>query len=600
MDKKDIKNKKFVTTIESEDTLQKQQEQYNIDIIKNASNEKLMQEVINRSTSNNKNKKKVPSLAFTEDPQYMNHHAGIYKLKHDLLPDEVIKKIRVQNLLVAAILRARGNTLSMMGHIRKNRFDVGIEVDVKPELKDYIEPEQMVKIQERIDRFKKLLLNCGHYEKLQKKDKMTLATYLDIQTRNGTSFGKFATEIIRDPDTGEFDRFRPTDAGTIKPAVRKGEAANSIRQSSIKWLESSSGEEIDIDIDKFKEDEYNWVQVIRGKPIQAFTDDEMDVYDLFPSSDVEHNGYPVTPLDTAVNSLITFMNIETYNRLYFQNGRGTRGMVVIRSDDMDQAVLEDMKQQFNASINNVNNSFRTPLFGVGKEDDVQWMPMTAQKRDGEFQFLFDQVARNILAAFNMSPDELPGYAHLSRGTNQQSLSESNNEYKLIAARDTGIRPLILKIQDFFNERLFSLIDPELSQLCDITFAGLDAETKQQESVRLQQDMPIHYDYDTLMDEVEKQPVGDHMGGAIPFNERYRLVLDSYLDTGKVMGEFMNSPSSFVDPLLKYKRDQFWAQNIQMLAQFNPAAALAYFNSRKDSMDILKMLLKDWLDEDETK
>src|SRR5690606_11242789 len=118
------------------------------------------------------------------------------------------------------------------------------------------------------------------------------------------------------------------------------------------------------------------------------------------------------------------------------------------SDEIDQSVIEDMKQQFNASINNVTNSFRTPIFGVAKEDTINWVSTQPQRKDGEFQFLFDQTTRNILSSFNMSPDELPGFTHLSRGTNQQSLSESNNEYKLIAARDTGIRPLLLHFEAF--------------------------------------------------------------------------------------------------------------------------------------------------------
>jgi hypothetical protein len=56
----------------------------------------------------------------------------------------------------------------------------------------------------------------------------------------------------------------------------------------------------------------------------------------------------------------------------------------------------------------------------------------------EFQYLNDTNARVIMSAFQVSPEELPGYQHLSRGTNNQALSESNNEYKLEAARDVGI------------------------------------------------------------------------------------------------------------------------------------------------------------------
>jgi hypothetical protein len=298
-----------------------------------------------------------------------------------------------------------------------------------------------------------------------------------------------------------------------------------------------------------------------------------------------------------MQTVTTHISIETYNRLYFANGRATKGILVIKSDEIDQGTIEGIKQQFNASINSVGNSFRTPIFGVSAEDDIQWLPMNMQKKDGEFQFLYDSVARNILAAFNMSPDELPGYGHLSKGTNQQSLSEANNEYKLTAARDTGIRPLILKFQDFINEKLFPLIDPELSQICIITLSGLDADTRQNEALRLQSDMPLHMAMDDVMSYVDKKPMGVHLAGRVSFNERYQVIVDKYLDTNNFLGHQVD-PAFMVDPVLKYKRDGFWFQQVQLLMQSNPIAIQAYYAHRPDNFELLKMLEQDMLDEDE--
>lgn len=580
-------------------SLQNIQDQFNETMVKNSGsdlNQEMMKSLINHATGSANRNKHIPRLAFAENPTSYDNYAGIYKLKKGLIPDNILKQIRIQNFLIAAILRARGNTLSMMGHIRKDRFDVGIEVEIKNEFKDHIEPEQMVKINERIDRFLKLLINCGHTDGLDEEDKMTLPDFLYTQVNNGLGLGRFATEIIyREDDQSEFHRFRPVDSGTIYKSVRKGEAAENVRRSSIQSLEYVTG--TTIDKQALEQDEYTWIQVIDGTPKQAFSSDEMIVYNLYPSSDVEHNGYPVTPIDTAMTSVTTHMSIEQYNKLYFQNGRAAKGMLVINSDEIDQSVIEDIKQQFNASINNVTNSFRTPIFGVSKEDGVNWVSTTPQKKDGEFEFLFDQTVRNILSAFNMSPDELPGFAHLSRGTNQQSLSESSNEYKLIAARDTGIRPLILRIQDFLNEKLFPIIDPELSQLCNIVIAGFDAETKEQESQRLERDSNLHYNYDQIMEEVDKEQVGDAMGGSLPFNERYRQILDTYLNVNEIQEHFMNDPSAIVDPMLKFKRDQFFFQWIEIMAQYNPEAVMAYFSTRKDAKEILRMYLEDYLLDD---
>lgn len=541
----------------------------------------------------------VPRIALTEDPVVHDNYFGMFKNKRKLMPDSTIKKIRQEDHLVASILRARGNTMSMFGRIRKDRFDIGIECVVKPEYDEIIAPDQRIKIQQRIAKVLNMIINCGSNDGVSMEDRMLLSEYFYIQAQNGLSFGRFTTEVIYDEDDNGnkvFHRFRPTDAGTIMKAVRKGEDkhAEDLRRSSLKLLEEMHG--YNLDPEASLSGEYRWIQVVENVPRQAFSQDEMLVCNLFPSTDVEHNGYPLTPLDTIMQSITTHISIETYNRLYFANGRATKGMIVIQSDEVDQATIESIKQQFNSSINSVGNSFRTPIFGVSSEDKVQWMPMNQQKKDGEFQFLYDSTSRNILSAFGMSPDELPGFGHLSKGTSQQSLSEANNEYKLTAARDTGIRPLILKFQDFINEKLFPIIDPELSQICTMTLSGLDADTRQDEALRLQQDMPLHMSMDEVLDYVDKQPVGTHLAGEINFNERYQVIIDKYLETSNYMGHTID-PSHLVDPMLKYRRDGFWFQQLELMQQFNPEALQAYFASRPDAIEVLKMLQQDMLDDD---
>lgn len=551
-------------------------------------------------------KKKAPALAFTENPVPSDNYLGLFKSKRRLLPDEVLKMIRLQDHLVAAILRARGNMMSLFGHLRKDRFDIGLEVKIKEDFEKLMNPEQLAKITQRVRRLEQILLNCGHTDGLEEHQKMTFADYLDVSTRNGLTFGRFSTEIIYDLDGNvdedgnyPFHRFRPTDTGTIVKAVRKGEeAGNGIRLQAIALLQSLKGEKIDIDVQKLIQDEYAWLQVIDGTPRQAFTHREMLVYNLFESSDIEHNGYPVSPIDTCVSSITTHISIDTYKKLYFQNGRASKGMLVIQSDEVDQATLESIKLQFNAAINNVSNSFRTPIFGMGKDDQVQWVSTNEGAQDSDFQFMYDQVARNILSAFSISPDELPGYAHLSRGTNSQTLSESNNEFKLTAARDTGLRPLVEKFQTFLNQRLLPIIDPILAKIVEIRLAGLDAQSKEQESTRLQQDMPTHMSYDEVLKEVDKDAVGEAFGGKMPFNERWQLIADKMMNLSEVRSRFFGDPAAMVDPMLQYKRDPFFLQYLQLMAQANPAALQAWFAPKPHALEFLKMEIQDLLEGDD--
>ena len=109
-------------------------------------------------------KKKAPALAFTEDPSPSNNYLGLYKSKRRLIPDDVLKQIRITDHLIAAILRARGSMMSLFGHLRKDRFDIGVEVIIKPDFIKILSTEQYEKVIARMKRFEQIILNCGHTE----------------------------------------------------------------------------------------------------------------------------------------------------------------------------------------------------------------------------------------------------------------------------------------------------------------------------------------------------------------------------------------------------------------------------------------------------
>jgi hypothetical protein len=564
-----------------------------------------LQKALNDSTG--KATERAPALTFMESPNYNDAYAGVVKAKRNEIPDSLLKMVRTQDHLVAAILRTRGGQLSQFGKKRADRFDKGMQIAIKPEFYKLLNTEQFEKVTERIKRIETILLNCGHTEGLENQQKMTLSQFLNISIQNALTFGWMGTEIIYDRETDPdengdfpFNRFRPIDSGTIFKTVRNGEQAGvNTRILAIKELERITGDKIKIDYDKLREDKYAWCQQVEGIAKQYFTHKELLMHDFFPTTDVEKNGYPIPPIETAISSITTHISIDTWKRLYFQNGRATRGALVIKSDDVDSPTLEKFRQEFQASINGVQNSFRTPLLGISPAEGIDWLSFANDKADDSFEFIYDQIARNILATFQMSPDELPGYGHLSKGSNSQTLSESNNEFKLEAARDSGLVPLLQHLETFFNQRLIPIIDPILAKIIVFKFAGLEAESKEQEATRLQQDMPTHMTYDEVLTHVDKPVIGIGMGGEVAFSERIQLIWDKYLDVGQIKGRFFNNPAAFVDPIQRFKRDPFYLQQLQLMAQVAPNTVAAMFAPRPMAMDILKMEIDDlFADEDD--
>lgn len=592
--KTDKKKKIAITEIDLSKSLQDKQTAMDSELLKKLGKEKDLDALISKMYENIGKRNTPPRLAFTEDPAKKFSSGGIFEQKVDLLEDGTIKKIRIRNHLVASILEARGNVLYMLSIPRTSRYDVGSEIKIKPEIEKYIPHDKMPLIQARIDNFRNILQNCGHKGNMKMSKWMDFPTYMKLITKNGIAFGRHATEIVRD-EYGNFSYFRPVDVATIMRSNVKNNEAQGIRQRATHDLEQMEGVRLNSE-QKKDISNVDWVQVIDGIPKQVFSEKDMLVYTLYPSTDIENKGYPLTPIDTVINAITAHMNIEQYNNLYFQNGRASKGFLVIKSSDIDQNTLELIKQTYYASIDNVNNSFRAPVFAVDTEDDVNWVPTSPSSRDIEFGYLYDSVTRNILAAFGMSPDELPGFNHLSKGTNQSALSESNNEYKLLAARDIGIKPLIKIQQNFLNSYLFPLIDPELSKLCNIVLAGFDAEDREKEINRIQMESPLHYNYDDLLNEVEKETVGEMLGGRVPFNERYQQAIAGLSYINELRHCFYNDPAAFCDIFNRYKRDPFFFQFLSMLQQSNPIAYRAFFARKKNNMQILKMLIKDTLDD----
>lgn len=644
----------------------------------------------------------IERLAFEEDPAQRNQYAGLYKAKMKLIPDSILKRISIQDDLVAAIVNARSNHLSSFGRPRPDRFSLGFTIDPKPGVLDKMSEEQKNALQERIAALQEKISTCGSTEGVTKNDMMTFSQYLFMSTRDAMTVGRIATEVIYVNDlkgNRVAHSFRPIDGGTIYRATNQKGAAETTRASALKLLESIKNKKLVPE--RIKNDEYAWIQVVEGRPIQAFTSDECLVHNFYPVTHVELNGYPLSPIDTVITAITTHINITTHNKMYFQTGRAAKGMLVVKSDDMKESVLSRIKQQFNASINSVGNSHRVPVFGVSSEDEIMWQSMDASQKDAEFQYLADSNARTIISAYQMSPDELPGWGHLSKGTNSQSLcldpdsnvfsqedgitsirdllsdqeevlfdvwtgtefapakafwtgdkdqvrtclangyeivtspehrfrvgvdeeliwkhqkdlkvgdlvlvqegagtdlmtsevseieplegqikmvditvyndehafvanrivvhnSESNSEFKLTAARDVGLNPLVKQWEDFINGSILPLFDPTLAKLVTLELKGLNAETAEKESIRLQQDMPVHMTMDEVLEKIEKDPLGKEWAGEFPMNPGYQQILDNHagLTVGEIASHFLGRPELKERPDLQYVRDPMWFQ-----------------------------------------
>lgn len=510
-------------------------------------------------------------LSFDQDPIAANTgYASVYKHRTNLIPPALLKRIRdSEEMIGGVILPIRSKQASLFARPRPSRFDLGFAIYIKPDVLEKLTDEQQEKLKaEQLPKLRDYLLTCGNDKGVIDRQKRSLGQFFTEIVEDILTFGCFAVEIRKNP-VGDIHSFRAIDAGTIYfTTPQKGDQKDMqlLRESAAKLLTQLEGHKIDIP--RFQNDEYTYVQVVDETPRQAFTDDELLYWMSNPSTDINRSGYPVTPIERIVNAITTHINLTTHNKMYFLNGRAARNILVFKSENLEESDVTSIKAQMVAHINSSNAAWRMPVFGVTPKDDISIVPLEGGgNRDMEFQYLADLNKRMIFAAYQMSPDEVAALSYLSRGTNSQSLSESNNEWKLIAARDTGLRPLLLSIEDFINTRLLPKINKEWSDLFMVSLEGLDADSPEKEATRLQQDSELFLTMNDIMERVEKDPVP--LGGDFPLNAAYMQNLEKYFTKGQILKSYGGEEFKDADKdqnLQYYMNDPVWLQLQQINAQ----------------------------------
>jgi hypothetical protein len=102
----------------------------------------------------------------------------------------------------------------------------------------------------------------------------------------------------------------------------------------------------------------------------------------------------------------------------------------------------------------------------------------------------------------------------------------------------------------------------------VQLLGLDAETAEKESIRIQQDMPVHMTYDEILEKVEKDPLGKKWGGEFPLNPQYSRssTTTAASPSGEIAAHFFGRADLKDRPDLQYVRDPLWFQFQNLMLQ----------------------------------
>jgi hypothetical protein len=168
-----------------------------------------------------------------------------------------------------------------------------------------------------------------------------------------------------------------------------------------------------------------------------------------------------------------------------------------------------------------------------------------------------------------------GYGYLSKGQTQRAQgSEKQNEWRITASRDKGLRPLLARIESLINEEILASWNPKYANKYKFCFVGLDAENREEEIGRLQAEVQLHTTLDEAREQAELEPMG--LGGGLILNPLLVSTLQSNLFKGVFMEKFMGIDGAADRPDLQYIPDPMWFQwqdfSMNMLQQQSMQAA----------------------------
>lgn len=477
---------------------------------------------------------------------------GLYKLRTTFLSNTILKQVSRRDSIIASVLDTRANQVASFCKRPTSRFDNGFKIVAKDK-QTKADPDE-------IRRAEEFILNTGYTDDQRRhEDKMTFDQWGYIITFDFLRYGHAAIEKTHRSDNDLY-MFAPLAAESIYYANKRAnkEIMDHMREL---WQNSAAATKEDKEVNPNKgDDDFKYVQVVNGQVVEGFTEKELVFARYNLSSDLDLNGYCMSVLEKCVGAVTAHMQVENHQKQFFTHGTASKGLLWI-AGDVAPNTLRALQTQWNNQITGSLNAWRTPILaGV---NNVQWIPLTQSNRDMEYSAWQDYVLRVIFSTFQIDPEEV-GFGYLSKGTEQRSMGESSNEWKITASRDRGLRPILGRIEAVINEDILPAYSKSFSEKYHFVFCGLDAETESEEVARLQQETALHTSMNEAREQSEKPKI--KFGGDLILNPLLLQTLQTNLPKGVFMETFLGMEGASERPDLAYIPDPLWFQYQQMQMQ----------------------------------
>lgn len=207
-------------------------------------------------------------------------------------------------------------------------------------------------------------------------------------------------------------------------------------------------------------DETAWVQIdANGQEVAHFTRDELVVMIRWKRNDPRWENYGWPEYDQLWSLCQTVANTYTWNASNFTNGLHARNIVLYKSQERPtNAMWAVAMRQLRTLLTQARNASRTPIFSMGKDDDLVVRNLDPLAKDMEFSNWLNLNIKLLYGGFLMDPAE-DGILYGPEGQTS-SLSSKGPEDRITASKERGLRPILRKLAAAFTAGIVQQIDPD--------------------------------------------------------------------------------------------------------------------------------------------
>lgn len=400
--------------------------------------------------------------AFFIDPLEFNANLG-YKDKPFSLTYTTLKRMAGAPI-INAIIKTRKNQIADFAEPQADRYSTGFVIRKKA--KNGIESKMSERDKKIANSITDFILNCGGESSWTNDD---FDTFIRKIVDDSLTYDQMTFECIRNR-RGKLERFVATDASTFRMADSAfiSDYKNPYFKTNGRnfWFNRDLRREDIITINGYVP---QYVQVYQNAVVNEFYPWELCFAVRNPTTSIYSNGYGCSELEELISVVTSMLYSDEYNRRFFSQGSAPKGLLRVKGG-MNESALQQFKQQWQAMISGVMQSWKTPVV----EADVDWIDLQKSNRDMEFQSWLEYLIKVACAIYSIDPSEI-GW-DISRGSGNSGLFEGSQADRLQHSKDKGLYPILKFIQRKINKYIVEQIDPEF----EFIFMGLNGMTIEKE------------------------------------------------------------------------------------------------------------------------